>query len=345
MKKIRVGINGFGRIGRQVVKVLLEQYTDEVEIIAVNDITDAKMHAHLFLFDTNYGRFDGRVEAKEDTLIIDDREIMVLKEEKPEKLPWKKLGVDLVVEATGKFTKAEKAKAHIAAGAKKVLITAPAEGEDVTIVLGVNHAAYNPKAHHILSNASCTTNCLAPVCKVIHEKFGIQYGLMTTVHAYTNDQRVLDLAHLDLRRARAAAMNIIPTRTGAAAAIHRVLPGLEGKLHGVALRVPVSTVSVIDLNVVPVEKTSTQNLIEAFEEAARTSWREDGLGGILRVEYHPCVFSDFKGDPHSAIVDGDPSFTFVGPGGMIKVTAWYDNEWSYACRTADLIVYIAEHWA
>jgi len=344
MKRIRVGINGFGRIGRQVAKVLLEQYANGVEIVAVNDITDAKTHAYLFLFDTNYGKFNGKVEAKEDMLIIDDHEIRVLKEEKPEKLPWKELGVELVVEATGKFTKAEKAKAHIAAGAKKVLITAPAEGEDVTIVLGVNHSAYDPKEHHILSNASCTTNCLAPVCKVIHEKFGIQYGLMTTVHAYTNDQRVLDLAHPDLRRARAAAMNIIPTRTGAASAIHRVLPDLQGKLHGVALRVPVSTVSVIDLNVVPTKPTNTENLIEAFEEAAQTPWRKGGLGGILRVEYHPCVSSDFKGDPHSAIVDGDPSFTFVGPGGMIKVTAWYDNEWSYACRTADLIAYVAEQW-
>jgi glyceraldehyde-3-phosphate dehydrogenase type I len=219
------------------------------------------------------------------------------------------------------------------------------EGEDLTIVLGVNHSAYNPQKHHILSNASCTTNCLAPVCKVIHENFGIQYGLMTTVHAYTNDQRTLDLAHTDLRRARAAAMNIIPTRTGAASAIHRVLPDLKGKLHGVALRVPVSTVSVIDLNVVPNEETSTEKLIEAFEEAARIPWRNGGLGGILRVEYHPCVSSDFKGDPHSAIIDGDPFFTFVGPGGMIKVTAWYDNEWAYSFRTADLIVYIAEHWA
>jgi glyceraldehyde-3-phosphate dehydrogenase type I len=342
---MRVGINGFGRIGRQVVKVLLEHYADEVEIVAVNDVTDTKTHAHLFLFDTNYGRFNGTVKAKEEVLVINECEIKVLKEPDPEKLPWKKLGVDLVVEATGKFTSAEKANAHIAAGAKKVLITAPAEGEDLTIVLGVNHSAYNPQKHHILSNASCTTNCLAPVCKVIHENFGIQYGLMTTVHAYTNDQRTLDLAHVDLRRARAAAMNIIPTRTGAASAIHRVLPDLKGKLHGVALRVPVSTVSVIDLNVVPNEETSTEKLIEAFEEAARIPWRNGGLGGILRVEYHPCVSSDFKGDPHSAIIDGDPSFTFVGPGGMIKVTAWYDNEWAYSFRTADLIVYIAEHWA
>jgi glyceraldehyde-3-phosphate dehydrogenase type I len=345
MRRIRVGINGFGRIGRQVVKVLLERYADDVEIVAVNDITDTKTHAHLFLFDTNYGRFKGTVKAKEESLVINECEIKVLKEPDPEKLPWKKLGVDLVVEATGKFTSAEKANAHIAAGAKKVLITAPAEGEDLTIVLGVNHSAYNPQKHHILSNASCTTNCLAPVCKVIHENFGIQYGLMTTVHAYTNDQRTLDLAHADLRRARAAAMNIIPTRTGAASAIHRVLPDLKGKLHGVALRVPVSTVSVIDLNVVPNEETSTEKLIEAFEEAARIPWRKGGLGGILRVEYHPCVSSDFKGDPHSAIIDGDPSFTFVGPGGMIKVTAWYDNEWAYSFRTADLIVYIAEHWA
>lgn len=345
MRRMRVGINGFGRIGRQVVKVLLEHYADEVEIVAVNDVTDTKTHAHLFLFDTNYGRFNGTVKAKEEVLVINECEIKVLKEPDPEKLPWKKLGVDLVVEATGKFTSAEKANAHIAAGAKKVLITAPAEGEDLTIVLGVNHSAYNPQKHHILSNASCTTNCLAPVCKVIHENFGIQYGLMTTVHAYTNDQRTLDLAHVDLRRARAAAMNIIPTRTGAASAIHRVLPDLKGKLHGVALRVPVSTVSVIDLNVVPNEETSTEKLIEAFEEAARIPWRNGGLGGILRVEYHPCVSSDFKGDPHSAIIDGDPSFTFVGPGGMIKVTAWYDNEWAYSFRTADLIVYIAEHWA
>jgi glyceraldehyde 3-phosphate dehydrogenase len=246
------------------------------------------------------------------------------------------------VESTGIFTDGAKARAHLEAGAKKVIISAPATNEDITVVLGVNHTAYNPKEHHIISNASCTTNCLAPVCKVVHERFGIEFGLMTTVHAYTNDQRILDLVHKDLRRARAAAMNIVPTTTGAAKAIHLVLPELKGKLHGVALRVPISTVSVIDLNVVTSKKATTEELIDAFKEAEKTPWREGGLGGILRVETDPCVSSDFKGDAHSAIVDGDPSFTFVGPGGMVKVTAWYDNEWGYSCRVADLIAYMAE---
>ncbi len=342
MAEVRVAINGFGRIGRQVLKALLERHPGVVDVVAINDLADPKTNAHLFRYDTNYGKFEGTVEVKEDALVINGNEIKVLSEKEPAKLPWKDLGVDIVLESTGVFTDANKARAHIEAGAKKVIISAPATNEDITVVLGVNHTAYNPKEHHIVSNASCTTNCLAPVCKVLHEKFGIEYGLMTTVHAYTNDQRILDLVHRDLRRARAAAMNIVPTTTGAAKAIHLVLPELKGKLHGIALRVPVSTVSVIDLNVVTTKKTTTEELIEAFKEAEKTPWREGGLGGILRVETDPCVSIDFKGDPHSAIVDGDPAFTFVGPGGMVKVTAWYDNEWGYACRTADLIAYMVE---
>lgn len=339
---VRVAINGFGRIGRQSLKALMENHPGVADVVAINDLTDPETNAHLFRYDTNYGKFGGTVEVKEGNLLINGNELKVLSEREPAKLPWKDLGVDIVLESTGKFTDANKARAHIEAGAKKVIISAPATNEDITIVLGVNHAAYNPKEHHITSMASCTTNCLAPVCKVLHENFGIEFGLMTTIHAYTNDQNILDLVHRDLRRARAAAINIVPTTTGAAKAIHLVLPELKGKMHGIALRVPVSTVSVIDLNVVTEKKTTTEELISAFKEAEQTPWREGGLGDILRVESAPCVSTDFKGDPTSAIVDGDPAFTFVGPGGLVKVTAWYDNEWGYACRVADFIAYMAE---
>ncbi len=342
MAEVRVAINGFGRIGRQALKALLEQHPGVADVVAVNDLADTQTNAHLFRYDTNYGRFNGTVEVKDGNLVINGDEIKVLSEKDPANLPWKDLGVDIVLESTGVFTDAKKARAHLEAGAKKVIISAPATNEDITLVLGVNHNCYNPKEHRIVSNASCTTNCLAPVCKVIHEKFGIEFGLMTTVHAYTNDQRILDLVHKDPRRARAAAMNIVPTATGAAKAIHLVLPDLKGKLHGVALRVPVSTVSVIDLNVVTAKKATTDELISAFTEAEKTPWREGGMGGILRVETEPLVSGDFKGDHHSAIVDSDPHFTFVGPGGMVKVTAWYDNEWGYSCRIADLIAYMAE---
>ncbi|MCS7224965.1 MAG: type I glyceraldehyde-3-phosphate dehydrogenase [Armatimonadetes bacterium] len=320
----------------------MERFKGLVDVVAVNDLADAKTNAHLFRYDTNYGRFNGSVEVKNGSLVINGDEIKVFTEKDPAKLPWKDLKVDIVLESTGVFTDANKARAHIEAGAKKVIISAPATNEDVTIVLGVNHSAYDPNNHHIISNASCTTNCLAPVCRVLHESFGIEYGLMTTVHAYTNDQRILDLVHRDHRRARAAAMNIVPTTTGAARAIHLVIPELKGKMHGIALRVPVATVSVIDLNVVTQKKTTTEELISAFRQAAQTPWKEGGLGGILRVEDDPCVSSDFRGDDYSAVVDGDPAFTFVGPGGMVKVTAWYDNEWAYACRVADMIAYMAE---
>jgi len=283
MAAVRVAINGFGRIGRQVLKALLERHPGVADIVAVNDLADPETNAHLFRYDTNYGRFNGTVEVRDGNLVINGDEIKVLSEKEPAKLPWKELGVDIVVESTGIFTDGAKARAHLEAGAKKVIISAPATNEDITVVLGVNHTAYNPKEHHIISNASCTTNCLAPVCKVVHERFGIEFGLMTTVHAYTNDQRILDLVHKDLRRARAAAMNIVPTTTGAAKAIHLVLPELKGKLHGVALRVPISTVSVIDLNVVTSKKATTEELIDAFKEAEKTPWREGGLGGILRA--------------------------------------------------------------
>lgn len=345
---VKVAINGFGRIGRQVAKAIFEVYPNDVELVAVNDLADAKTNAHLFKFDSNYGRFRGEVSVKDDSIVINGKEIKVFAEKDPAKLPWRDLGIDIVVEATGVFTRPEKgetrisAAKHLDAGAKKVIVTAPAEGEDITLVLGVNHNMYDPRQHHVISNASCTTNCLAPVCKVLHENFGIEYGLMTTVHAYTNDQRILDLVHRDLRRARAAALNIVPTTTGAAKAIHLVIPELKGKLHGVALRVPVGTVSVIDLNCVLSKKITTEELHEAFKQAEKTPWKEGGLGGILRYEPEPCVSSDFKGDPASAIVDGDPAYTFIGPGGMAKVTAWYDNEWAYSLRVADLIVFMAE---
>ncbi len=339
---IRLAINGFGRIGRQSLKAILERHRGLVDVVAINDLTDPETNAHLFRFDSNYGRYPGTVEVRDGSLVIDGDEIKVFSERDPSRLPWKDLSVEIVLESTGVFTDGNKAKAHIEAGAKKVIISAPATNEDVTLVLGVNHNSYDPDNHRIISNASCTTNCLAPVCRVLHESFGIEYGLMTTVHAYTNDQRILDLVHKDHRRARAAGLNIVPTTTGAARAIHLVIPELKGKMHGIALRVPVSTVSVIDLNVVTTKKTTTEELISAFREASQKPWKDGGLGGILRVEDQPCVSIDFKGDDDSAVVDGDPQFTFVGPGGMVKVTAWYDNEWAYACRVADLIAYMAQ---
>ncbi len=329
---MRVAINGFGRIGRLVTKALLEKFPD-IEIVAINDLMPAETNAHLFKYDSNYGRFNGSVEVKDGNIVINNREIKVLSERDPSKLPWKELGIDLVIEATGVFREREKAKLHLDAGAKKVIITAPAKGEDITIVLGVNHESYDPAKHHIISNASCTTNCLVPVAYVIHKHLTIKYAHMTTVHSYTNDQRILDLVHKDLRRARAAAINIIPTTTGAAKATGKVIPELVGKFHGIAIRVPTPTVSLVDL-VCEVEKdTTAEELNNLFKEASETY-----LKGILDITFEPVVSSDLKGDEHSAVVDG--LMTQVIGGKLVKVLAWYDNEWAYSVRVAELTDYI-----
>lgn len=330
---VRVGINGFGRIGRQVLKAILEGYDDELEVVAVNDLTTPSTLAHLFAWDSTYGRWDGEVTATEDSIVVDGREIRVFAEREPGKIPWRELEVELVIESTGLFTDAAKARAHLEAGAQKVIISAPAKGEDITIVLGVNEDAYDPTRHHIVSNASCTTNCLAPVAKVLHEHFGIVRGLMTTVHAYTNDQQLLDAPHRDLRRARAAAMNIVPTTTGAARAVALVLPELKGKFDGFAMRVPVATVSVIDFVVELSRQATAEEINAAFREAA-----ENELNGILGYTEEPLVSSDFRGDSRSAIVDG--LSTMVLDGTLAKVVAWYDNEWGYSCRVADLAYYM-----
>jgi glyceraldehyde 3-phosphate dehydrogenase len=340
----RVGINGFGRVGRQVLKAALEQHAQDLEVVAVNDLVDAKTNAHLFKYDSNYGIYQGTVEALEGALAIDGHKITVLAEKDPSKIHWKDLGVEIVVESTGLFTDAlgnpAKGKAganvHIqSGGAKKVIISAPAKNEDITIVLGVNEGKYDPVKHHVISNASCTTNCLAPAAKVVHDELVIRRGLMTTIHAYTNDQRILDLVHSDLRRARAAALNIIPTTTGAARALALVIPDLKGKFDGFALRVPTPTVSVVDF-VAEVEKpTSVEALNQSFRKAA-----EGALKGILGYSEEPLVSMDYKGDSRSSIVDG--LSTMVLTGNLVKVVAWYDNEWGYSCRTADLAAFLGK---
>ncbi|HSL98028.1 MAG TPA: type I glyceraldehyde-3-phosphate dehydrogenase [Candidatus Deferrimicrobiaceae bacterium] len=330
---VRVGINGFGRIGRQSLKAILERAPD-LEVVAVNDLVDTRLNALLFKHDSTYGAFDGSVEHTDDALIIDGREIKVLKEKDPAALPWADLGVDIVLESTGIFTDAEKARAHIAAGAKKVVISAPAKGEDITVVLGVNEDRYDPAAHHVISNASCTTNCLAPAAKVVHDAFTIEGGLMNTIHSYTNDQRILDVAHKDPRRARAAGQNIIPTTTGAAKALALVIPDLKGKFDGFSLRVPTPTVSVVDFTANVARATSADEVNEAFRAA------EAGpMKGILGVSDEPLVSSDFRGDSRSSIVDS--ASTMVLGGTMVKVIAWYDNEWGYSCRCADLLALVA----
>jgi len=332
---VRVGINGFGRIGRQVLKAIVGEYDDTLEIVAVNDLTSPHTLAHLLKYDSTYGVYDLDVEATDSTITVDGRELKVFSERDPANLPWKDLGVDLVIESTGFFTDATKARAHIEAGAKKVIITAPAKNEDITVVLGVNEDQYDPERHHIISNASCTTNCLAPVAKVIQDTFGIKRGFMTTVHSYTNDQVTLDAPHKDLRRARAAALNIVPTTTGAARAVALVIPELKGKFDGFALRVPTPTVSIIDF-VVELDKPATvESLNGAFQDAAA-----DAMEGILDYTEEPLVSTDFRGDSHSAIVDG--LSTMVLDGNMAKVVAWYDNEWGYSCRVADLANLVAE---
>lgn len=331
---IRIGINGFGRIGRMTLRAIRKHYPNDFDVVAINDLTDAYSNAHLFKYDTTYGTYPGEVKAEENAIIIDGDRIRVFAEKDPGAIPWGDVGADIVIESTGVLTDAQKASAHLKGGAKKVIITAPATNEDITIVLGVNHEAYDPSKHHVISNASCTTNCLAPVAKVLHETFGIEHGIMTTVHAYTNDQRIQDQIHKDLRRARAAAANIIPTSTGAAKAIHLVLPELKGRMHGFALRVPTLTVSIVDLTVTLSREATESAINEAYRAAA-----EGALKGILGVSDEPLVSSDFRGDERSAIVDL-PS-TLVMGGRLAKVMAWYDNEWGYSCRVADLAKYIA----
>ncbi len=332
---IRVGINGFGRIGRQSMKAMLERHPQDIEVVAVNDLTDTQTNAHLLKYDSTYGRFPGEVEATEDTLIVNGHPIKVLAQRNPAEIPWGDLGVDIVIESTGFFTDADKAAAHLKGGAKKVIISAPAKGEDITIVLGVNEQMYNPERHNIISNASCTTNCLAPTVKVLNDTFGIEYGLMNTIHSYTNDQRILDQVHKDLRRARSAGANIIPTTTGAARALALVIPELKGRFDGMSLRVPTITVSVVDFVATLRQGVTKEAVNAAFKEAARGA-----LSGILDITEEPLVSSDFRGDSHSAIVDG--LSTMVVGNNMVKVIAWYDNEWGYSCRVADLTDYIGK---
>ncbi len=330
----RIGINGFGRIGRLTLRTINQYHTEELEVTAINDLTDAGTNAHLLKWDTSYGRYPGTVKATDDSLVIDGKEIKVLSERDPGNIPWREYGVDIVIESTGIFNDATKAAAHRQGGARKVIISAPAKNEDITLVLGVNEELYQPDEHHVISNASCTTNCIAPIAKVLHQSFGIRKGLMTTIHAYTNDQRLQDMFHLDLRRARAATENIVPTTTGAARAVTQVIPELEGKLHGLAFRVPVATVSVVDL-VVELDKDVTVDEVNN----ALMSAAAGPLNGILDYCQEPLVSSDFKGNSASSIVD-TPSTMVIG-GNMVKVLAWYDNEWGYCCRLADLALYIA----
>ncbi len=331
----RVGINGFGRIGRQSMKAMLERHGRELEVVAINDLTDTKTNAHLLKYDTTYGRFPGEVEATPDSLVVNGHKIKVLAQRDPAQIPWGDLGVEIVIESTGFFTDAEKAAAHLRDGVKKVIISAPAKGEDLTIVLGVNEGMYDPAQHHIISNASCTTNCLAPAAKVLNDTFGIEHGLMNTIHSYTNDQRIQDQVHSDLRRARAAAVNIIPTTTGAARALALVIPELKGRFDGMSLRVPTLTVSVVDFVATVRKEASKEAVNEAFKAAAAGP-----LKGILDITEEPLVSADFRGDTHSSIVDG--LITQVLGGKMVKVVAWYDNEWGYSCRVSDLAAFLAQ---
>ena len=325
---IKVGINGFGRIGRNIMRAALAHH--DVDIVAVNDITDTATLAHLLKYDSILGNLTVPVSASGDSIKVGSDQFKVLAQKDPAQLPWKDLGVDIVFESTGKFTKREDAAKHIAAGARKVIITAPATNPDVTVVLGVNDAAYDKSKHHIISNASCTTNCIAPLAKVIHEGFGIRKAWMTTVHAYTNDQNLLDLPHKDLRRARAAALSIIPTTTGAAKAVGEVLPALKGKIDGIAMRVPVPNVSVVDLNAIVDKKTTAEEVNAALKGAA-----DGALKGIMQFVTEPLVSIDFRGNPHSSMVDAD--YTKVMDGDFVKVLAWYDNEWGYSSRCVDLL--------
>ena len=329
----RVAINGFGRIGRNILRAAKKHGAD-LDFVAVNDLTDAGTLAHLLRYDSVHGRYPGTVEVGGNGLIVDGDEIRVTSEKDPAALPWKELGVDIVFESTGIFTAADKAKKHLEAGAKKVIITAPAKGEDITVVMGVNHEKYDAGKHHIISNASCTTNCLAPVVKVLLDSFGFRRGVMTTVHAYTNDQNILDLPHKDLRRARAAGMSIIPTTTGAAKATGLVLPEVKGRIDGMAMRVPTPDVSVVDLTAELEKDVTVESLNQAFRDAAK-----GGLKGILEVSDEPLVSVDYVGHPASSIVDS--ASTFVIEGSLVKVLSWYDNEWGYSCRCVDLAGHVA----
>jgi glyceraldehyde 3-phosphate dehydrogenase len=331
----RVGINGFGRIGRQVLKSIYERHGDKLEVVAINDLTDTETNAHLLKYDSTYGIFDVDIEARDGVISVGGKDVKVFAERDPGKIPWRDVGVEIVVESTGLFTDADKAAAHKQGGAKKVIISAPAKGEDITIVMGVNDEQYDPARHSIISNASCTTNCIAPVVKVLHDSFGVERGFMTTVHAYTNDQRILDQVHKDLRRARSAGQNIIPTTTGAAKAVTLVIPDLKGKIDGMAFRVPTPTVSVCDFNADLEKSVTVEQVNEAFQEAAG-----EAMKGILGVENKELVSMDFKGDARSSIVDA-PSTMVLG-GNMVKVISWYDNEWGYSCRVADLCTFLAD---
>jgi len=331
----KIGINGFGRIGRSTLRAINQYYKGKLAVAAINDLTDTETNAHLLKWDTNYGRYPGEVEASQDSIIVDGKKIKVLAEREPANIPWPDYGIDIVIESTGHFTDATKAAAHRQGSVKKVLISAPAKNEDITIVLGVNEDKYDPRKHHIISNASCTTNCIAPVVKVLHQSFGIEKGLMSTIHAYTNDQSILDVYHKDLRRARAAAMNIIPTTTGAARAVTVVIPELKGKLDGIAFRVPVATVSIVDFVADLNQEVTTKQVNQAFQKAAAGPMK-----GILEYCEEKLVSIDFKGNPASAIFDA-PSTVVIG-GNMVKVLAWYDNEWGYSCRLADLANFLAD---
>ncbi|MDP2731421.1 MAG: type I glyceraldehyde-3-phosphate dehydrogenase [Dehalococcoidales bacterium] len=331
----RIGINGFGRIGRLTFRAINQNHSGNLEVAAINDLTDTKTNAHLLKWDTNYGAYPGKVEATEDSISIDGKKIKVLAERDPANIAWRDYGVEIVIESTGLFTDAAKAASHLKGGARKVLISAPAKNEDITIVLGVNEDKYDPQKHNIISNASCTTNCIAPVVKVLHQSFGVNKGLMTTIHAYTNDQRILDTVHQDLRRARTAGMNIIPTTTGAARLVGEIIPELKGKVDGLAIRVPVATVSVVDLVAELGKEVTKDQVNRAFQEAA-----EGPLSGIMQYCQEELVSTDFKGNPASSIVDA-PS-TMVISGNTVKVLSWYDNEWGYSCRLADLADYVAK---
>jgi glyceraldehyde 3-phosphate dehydrogenase len=331
----KVGINGFGRVGRLTFRAINQYHNGKLEVTAINDLTDTKTNAHLLKWDSTYGAYPGKIEAGSNIIIVDGKEIKVSSERDPVNIPWQDYGVDIVIESTGQFTDATKAAVHLQSGARKVIISAPARNEDITIVLGVNEDQYLPDKHNVISNASCTTNCIAPVVKVLHDNFGVDKGLMTTIHAYTNDQRILDIVHSDLRRARAAAMNIIPTTTGAARAVTLVIPELAGRLHGLAFRVPVPTVSVVDFVADLNKEVTTEKVNQALQTAA-----EGPMSGILQYCQEELVSTDFKGNPASSIVDA-PSTMVIG-GNMVKVLAWYDNEWGYSCRLADLATYIVD---
>ncbi|MCW1967406.1 MAG: type I glyceraldehyde-3-phosphate dehydrogenase [Anaerolineae bacterium] len=334
MAKVKIGINGFGRIGRQVLKATLERHSDKFDIVAINDLTDAKTNAHMFKYDSNYGRFNGTVAVDGNDLIVNGDRLKVFAERDPGNIPWGSVGADIVIESTGLFTDADKARAHLNGGAKKVIISAPAKKEDITLVMGVNENKYDPAKHHVVSNASCTTNGLAPVAKVLFERFGIEKGLLTTVHAYTNSQRLLDMASKDLRDARAAALNIVPSETGAARAVGLVIPELVGKFSGMAFRVPTNTVSVVDFTAVLGRDVTKDEINAVMKEYA------DGpMKGILEYCDEPLVSSDMKGNTHSSIYSSLD--TLVIGGNLVKVVAWYDNEWGYSCRVGDLAAFMA----